>query len=621
MSNYIEKLSNHQPIATNQQGYNKPKTASNPMLIHNERQQEKIGSNILERFLQNQGVMASAKVNAIDNVYKIQKPYKNNLRSMFQNNEAVIMGVIIRNLGAKDNKGNQLIREGDERGTLVNAVNRLPELKRLGINTLHVLPLHPVGKENAMGTAGSVYAPLKFVEDNGDFAIDPEIIDENPPKEARKEIETIYNKLTGRELVKMDKNDPNVRAAQTMYFVNKCHELDIKVMPDMPSCISYTGFKNMPELMSFEKDGTPKTPAGWVDIRTLNSWQDKSKRILNPHIVKMFKNYVDGAVKLGFDGIRADVAREKPTELWDMTIKYSHEKDPEFAWLAESYTYEDASPQLNIEKDRPKDALNAGFDSYYGQWHIFHEMKNATEVIDYVKENLEMSRELPPGKSLIGSFGTHDDISIMNHGGVDYVNLVSGMQATLPMLNPYYFDGYQSGDYYMYDFENQKDKQTETDSDECTVHKSKPDIFNYSRPLIGEYPEIGEFMKNTLDVRSNPKYHKVLTLGSFIPLKVENNKDDQIITFLRHYKGKTLLVVANKDVNSTQTGSIEIPGLKETQKLNNLFNSYGASSILQAQNNRLNVELGKGRVHLFEIDIPDIETRNVEVLRQNLIVA
>ena len=151
-----------------------------------------------------------------------------------------------------------------------------------------------------------------------------------------------------------------------------------------------------------------------------------------------------------------------------------------------------------------------------------------------------------------------------------------------------------------------------------TFIRSKPDIFNYSRPLIGDFPECGDFMKNTLDVRNDKKYHDVLTKGSFIPLKVAHNDDDQIIAYARHLNGKTLLVVANRDVNARQDGSIIIPGLKETQKLNNLFKSYGESSTLQAADGKLNVDLGSGRIHLFEIDTPNIETSGVEVLKQNL---
>jgi len=41
------------------------------------------------------------------------------------------------------------------------------ELKDLGINTLHILPIHPPGMKKAMGTAGSVYSPAKFPPGHG----------------------------------------------------------------------------------------------------------------------------------------------------------------------------------------------------------------------------------------------------------------------------------------------------------------------------------------------------------------------------------------------------------------------------------------------------------------------
>ena len=584
MSNYIEKFSSIQPsLAPQRMPIN---TVTAPVTVQNNTvPQYDQKTNILELFLKNQGIAMKPVVKVPDKTQKVSKPYKNDLRTKFQKNEAVIMGVIMRTLGAKDNTGNQLIREGDVRGNFNNAVERLDELKNLGINTLHVLPIHPPGKENALGTAGSLYAPLEFLK------IDPALDDPNDPRSVEEEFKN---------------------------FVDECHNRGISVMLDLPSCASFDMFKQRPELMAFEKNGTPKVPEGWVDIRMFDPWKDETKRELNPDLLKLHLDYIDLYIKkFGVDGIRADVARAKPTEFWDIITNYARKIDPECAFLAESYTNEDAEAQTYTKKDRPQDSLNAGFDSIYGQWHIFHEMHKASDVIDYVKENLKMSQELPAGKSLIGSFGTHDDVSIMNHGGVNYVNLVSGIQATLPMLNPYYFDGYQTGDTYDYDFdENTLDEQTDTDTNKCFVHKHKPCIFNFSRPLIGEHPEVGDFMKATLDVRNNPKYHKTLTLGSFIPLKVDGNKNDQIIAFARHWQGKTLLVVANKDVNSKETGSIQIPGLKDSQKLTNLFPSYGEDSTIQASGQRLNVELGKGRIHLFEIDTPDIEKSGLEVFRQ-----
>ena len=582
MANYIDKFVNIAPTMpvhrTAEPTAVMQPTAPQPSAV------QPVGTNILEKFLQNQSISATVRVSPTSS--QANKPYKNNLRTMFQNNEATIMGVIIRTLGCKDKVGNELIREGDERGTFLNAVDRLDELKDLGINTLHVLPIHPPGKKNAFGTAGSVYAPADLLK------VDPEICD---PK------------------------DPRTPDEQFKYFTDECHKRGIKVMLDLPSCASYDLFLARPDLMAFEKDGTPKTPGGWNDIRMFNPWKDESKRELNKELLDYHIKFVDKCIKdWGVDGVRSDVARTKPTEFWQTVTDYSRKLDPEFAWLAESYTYEDASPQLNMNYDRPQDSLRAGFDSYYGQYHIFHEWTKAQDLHDYVKENIEMSHELDKGKSLIGSFGTHDDISIMNHGGVTFTNLVSGIQATLPMLNPYYFDGYQSGDEYVYDFEGTTDNQTTTDSTECTVHHGRPDIFNFSRPLIGDHPECGDFMKNTLQVRSNPKYKDILTKGSYIPLKVDKDENNQIIAYARHLNGKTLLVVANRDVNSRQDGVINIPGLKEGQKLTNLFKSYGENSTLQAADDKLNVDLGTGRIHLFEINTPNIEKSGLEVLKQNL---
>lgn len=540
------------------------------------------GANVLERYLANQAQIAIPQVSPKSEVSNVVTK-NNDLRTRFNNNDVTMMGIIMRNFGAKDNVGNQLLREGDIRGNFNNAIGRLDELKKLGVNTLHILPIHPPGKLNAFGTAGSVYAPADFLK------VDPALDDKNDPRTVEEEFKN---------------------------FINECHKRDIRVMLDLPSCASFDLYKERQDLMAVEKDGTPKTPGGWNDIRMFNPWKDESKRELNPALLQLHKDYVDMCMDLGVDGIRADVSRAKPTEFWQDVINYSRSIDPEFAWLAESYTYEDASPQINMAYDRPEDALRAGFDAFYGQYHNFGEWTKADDLTNYVRENINMSRTMDDKKSLIGSFGTHDDISIMNHGGVTYTNLVSGLQATLPMLNPYYFDGYQSGDYYIYDFEGQTDNETDTDTHECKVHHSKPDIFNFSRPLIGDHPECGDFMKNTLDVRSNKKYHDILTKGSFIPLKVAEDKNNHIIAFARHLNGKTLLVVANRDVNMRQDGIIKIPGLKADQDLKNLFNTYGENSEFQVKEGKIATDLGPGRIHLFEINTPYIEQSGLEVLKQ-----
>ncbi len=538
-------------------------------------------SGLLNAYLNNMAMINTPAIKKAETTAPIN--YHNNLRSLFRNNESKILMIIPRVFNAKDTNGNEYIDNNEFHGTFLNAIDRLDEVKADGFNTLHILPINPPGQMKAMGTAGSLYAPKDIL------AIDPNLIDPNDPRSDKEQFKA---------------------------FIDECHKRNIKVMLDLPSCASYDMFLEHPEWMAMESDGLAKTPQGWNDIRMFQPWKDEGKRTLNPKLLELHKQFVDMCIDLGVDGIRADVGRAKPVEFWDVLIPYSHMRDPEFGWLAETYTYEDASPQANMPYDRPQDSLRAGFDMIYGQYHIFHEWPNASTFMNYVKEQLDMSYSLPKGKSLIGSFATHDDISPMFHGGADYCNMTMGLQATLPMLNPYIVDGYQSGDKYTYKYENSQNSVTQTDNHEMTVHRGRPDIFNLSRKPGGNQPEIGNFMRSALAMRD--KYKDVITKGTFIELDKSKDKNDQIIAYARHLNGKTLLVVANKNVNRPVACKIKVPTLKAEQELKNLLPSYGKESILQAHDNELSVELGPARVHVFEIDTPNIENYTNKIYRQNI---
>lgn len=555
------------------------------------------GENVLNKYLESIALINAFQLNEIgkkplNGVHGLELDkqneklanYKNNFKAELQNGEAKILAIIPRTFSAQDYNGNDYIEEGEEIGTFLKGISRLDEIKDAGFNTLHILPIHQPGKLKAMGTAGSVYAPKDLL------GIDPALI---------------------------EPDDPRTDKEQFKAFIDACHERGIRVMLDLPSCASYELFVNRPELMAMEEDGLAKTPQGWNDIRMFQPWEDEGRRILNPALVNEHKKYVDMCIELGIDGIRADVARAKPVEFWDIIIPYSHSKDPNFGWLAETYTYEDASPQANMMHDRPKDLLRAGFDSYYGQYHLFPEWETATELIDYVKDNLNMSYEMPERKSLIGSFASHDDISAMFNGGSTYCNLISGLQATLPMTNPYYIDGYQTGDYFLYRYEDMFNPLvTDTDSAEMTVHRGRLDIFNKSKRPGGNHPEIANFLKQTFNLRE--KYKDLILNGSFIELNKWGDKNDQLVTYARHKDGKTLLVVANKNVNRNVAGIIQVPTMKKGQELDNILPSYGKESILQAMDNELRVDIAPGRIHVFEIDTPEIEQYSNKVYKQNI---
>ena len=574
------------------------------------------GSDLLKAYIglnTTQGYVQAAPVSGIQAVNTLQRAdapvWQNSLRHQLRNNEAKIFAVIPRTRNAQDFDGNGLIQGNEIKGNLVNAVGRLDEIKALGMNTLHILPIHPPGKTEAMGTAGSVYAPDDLLK------IDPELVDENPPEEAKKAIEAIYRQRTGRDLLKMDKNDPDVAFAQCQYFVDECHKRGISAMLDLPSCVSVDFSKRHPEMMAKEKDGSDKTPGGWRDIRMMSPWENEEKRILNKDLVELHRKYIDMCVGLGMDGIRADVGRAKPVEFWNVIIPYSRSKDPEFGWLAETYTYEDASPQLNMPHDRPEDLLKAGFDTIYGQWHIFNQWTKADDLYSYVKENIDMSNRMTDGqRGVIGSFSTHDDQSPMFYGGAPWVMLTSTLQSTLPQLSPYFVDGVQSGDYYLYPYEGMQNPETSTDTNECTVHKGRLDIFNNSRKPGGNNPEIGQYIAAAMGLKSGP-YKEIINKGSFVVLETGN---PEVIAYARHLNGKTLLTVVNRNVNYRNSASININGFKKGQKLENLLPAYSSKSQFQTEDGKLIVDLAPSRAHVFEIDTPNIETGARAVYKQNV---
>lgn len=550
--------------------------------------QPTFNGNLISQYLDNVAKINAPIVNKPSEVEKItevnadKKPYKNNLKTLFLTNSANIMAIIPRTFNAKDLNGNEYIDGSEQCGTFLNAIDRLDEMKSLGINTLHLLPINTPGKNHAKGVAGSVYAPEDLLK------IDPMLI---------------------------DKNDPRSDIEQFKAFIDACHDRDIRVMVDLPSCASYDLYHAKPELMAKERDGMPKTPQGWEDIRMFQPWEDEGKRTLNPELLEYHRKFVDIMIDAGVDGIRADVARAKPVEFWDIIIPYSRKRDPEFGWLAETYTYEDASPQANMPYDRPEDSLRAGFDTYYGQYHIFHEWTSAKDLHDYVIDNLNMSYRVERGKSLIGSFATHDDISPMFHGGEIYCNMTTGLQVTLPMTNPYFVDGFQSGDYYVYPYKDDYATETMTDKHEREVHWGKLDIFNISRKPGGNDTQIGEFMKSALKFRED--YAHVLKRGSYIVLDKEKDKLDQVIAFARHRHGKTLLVLANKNVNRNVACKVQVPTLRENQKLVNLLPAYGEESKFQVSKGEIAVDLAPGRIHVFEIETPYIETYTKQVYKQH----
>lgn len=216
--------------------------AAQQPLVSKPSEEKNADSNVSAKYLENLARLNAPAVKKIDLAAANKAPYKNNLRTMIQNNQAVMMAIVPRTFTAQDLNGDDKVTlsTGEKCGTLLSAISRLDELKADGINTIHILPIHPPGKKNAMGTAGSLYSPAKYVTDDGHLAIDPMIV---------------------------DKNDPRTPDEQFKALIDECHKRGIRVMLDLPSCASVDMFEAEPELMAYGRNGEDKTPQGWADIR------------------------------------------------------------------------------------------------------------------------------------------------------------------------------------------------------------------------------------------------------------------------------------------------------------------------------------------------------------------
>ena len=448
------------------------------------------------------------------------------LRSLFLDGKSTICAINIRNFNANDINKNGIVEENETSGNFINAIDRLDEIKSANINTLHLLPITPIGKLKALGTAGSVYAISDFE------SINPQLIDTN-------------SELTPIEQVKK--------------FINECHYRNIKVIIDLPSCGSYDLFLTHPELFIKDKKKLSIVPTDWTDVRLFNTGKNGN---LNQDLVNIHKKFIDLMLEINADGIRADVATIKPFDFWVEIINYTRAKNPDFLFLAEASDSWREPPSKYAEFTPYDKLLEAGFDGYYGSFFNLKDWKYSEEFFEHIKFNKKLITSFAENKNVIMSFTTHDEISPVTLRGEDFSVLICWLEATLP-FNPYFVDGFQSGDRYIYPWANTKATYTETDDDYYFVHRGKFDIFNFSRKPGGDSILIKDNFQKAFDFRASNI--DLITKGTFTQLKTDR---DKVFAYTRSYKGQTIFVVGNLDTKHSQKVSVKIAGLKKAQRIN-----------------------------------------------------
>ena len=453
--------------------------------------------------------------------------WKNDLKDKFLNNEAIILEINIRSFNSKDIDGNGFINEkiGETKGNFINAIDRLDEIKSLGINTIHILPITQTGKFKAFGTAGSLYSIAKF----------------------DKISEDLY-----------DKNSNLTLEEQAKLFITEAHKRDIRVIIDVPACASYDLYLERPDLFVKTTTEDAVIPADWNDVRLLDSGTEDS---INPTVLTLYSDFVKYIMKLGADGIRVDVAHSKPANFWKLLIDYTHEKDSQFLWLAESSDswHEAVSPSAVFTN---YDALlNAGFDGYYGSFFNLKNWKTSNELNKQFTFTFNDLKKFKDKKAVIGSFTTHDEVSPILLKGEKLSEMMIWLNATLP-VNSYFVDGFQTGDDYYYKDGNKLAEVSNTDDDMYFIHNGQIDIFNYSRKPGGKNTNLKDNFLLGNDVKKG--LIPVLNSGNYTPLKTNNTS---VFAYSFSTSNRKVITIGNLDFTEPVKAVVKVSGLNKKQQI------------------------------------------------------
>lgn len=489
----------------------------------------------------------------ISNAKMVNGKWNNDLRSLFLQNESIIYVINIRTFNAKDLNQNEIIDNDEESGNFINAIDRLDELKKMGINTLHVLPITPVGKLKALGNAGSLYAISDFT------SLNPQL--KSPDSSLSVE-------------------------DQAKQFIKECHKRNIRVIVDLPSCGAYDLFITHPEYFVKDESGQPIIPLDWTDVRVLYTGKNGQ---IDEDMYYQHKKFVDLMMDIGADGIRADVATMRTSAFWDKLIKYAREKDSEFMFLAEASNAWTEAPSKYAPFTTYDKLLSVGFDGYYGDFFNLKDWKTSKELIDDIKFNQKIYEK--QRKTVIGSFTTHDETSPILLKGSDFSKMIIWLNTTLP-LNSYYVDGFATGDDYDYSWANKKAVTTYTDDEYYFNHKGKFDLFNFSRKPGGNDKSIYE--EFVMANKFKNYYMEDLSTMKFVPLK-SNLKN--VFAYARSNGDFSIVVIGNLDFSNPAKAVVKVKGLSSKNKYINLRLTRNIKP--EIQSGKIGTELNPGDIQVL----------------------
>ena len=252
-------------------------------------------------------------------------------------------------------------------GDLSGVINRLDEIKALGVNVIWLMPVHPMGEINSVGSPYSVQNYLEVGDEYGDLA----------------DLRTLTNEAHARDMAVIMDWVANHTAWDNPWIENK-------------------------EWYTQDGNGNIIHPAGtnWQDVADLN-FNNAAMRLT------MIEAMTYWVLEANIDGFRCDAADFVPFEFWEQALdSLNGIPNRELILLAEG--------------DRA-DHFDAGFQMNFS-WHFYGQLKNvfngqsATSLLSVHNSEYQ---NVPTGKHKL-RFTTNHDESAWDATPVDLFNGIDG---------------------------------------------------------------------------------------------------------------------------------------------------------------------------------------------------
>ncbi len=280
-------------------------------------------------------------------------------------------------------------RDFSPEGNLAGVTAKLDDLRKLGVNILWTMPIHPIGEKFRKGRWGSPYAIKDY------HAVDP--------------------------------NYGTVKDYKRL--VSEAHKRNMKVIMDLVA--DHTSWDSVlmqhPEFYKHDSTGKiiPPVPE-WTDVAALNY----DNPAVRQYMIAMLKYWIK---ECDVDGFRCDAAAMLPTDFWEQARAEVCKIKPDITMLAEA-----SKPEL----------LTNAFDIDYS-WSLLSTLSDIFmhhAPASNIRRSWENScAQFPKGALHMRISDDHDEARAVTRYGLNGALAASALMFTLDGV-PLIYNGMEAGD-------------------------------------------------------------------------------------------------------------------------------------------------------------------------------